>query len=145
MQCLLYKCSEFLFPYIYISQEADNWTTLSADVDKVFDSGDVQAVRFKFFYSLLMRLCSILASPQKNKGRTNLIFIKLRIFKNETVFFLKCFFPWWTLHKALFLEHRFCLRRHDQTKYETDHLWQNVNNMCASKGSDLIGSQKACS
>ena len=25
-------------------QEADNWTTLSADVDDVFDSGDVVAV-----------------------------------------------------------------------------------------------------
>lgn len=33
-------------------QEADNWTVLSSDVDKVFESGDVKAVSLKkLFYS----------------------------------------------------------------------------------------------
>ena len=27
-----------------VFQEADNWTTLSADVDEVFESGDINAV-----------------------------------------------------------------------------------------------------
>lgn len=35
-------------------QEADNWTVLSSDVDKVFESGDVKAVSLKKNYSTVM-------------------------------------------------------------------------------------------
>jgi len=32
-----------MYAQLYV-QEADNWTTLSADVEEVLDSGDVDAV-----------------------------------------------------------------------------------------------------
>ena len=35
--CVIYICIYF--------QEADNWTTLSKDVDEVFDSGDITKVK----------------------------------------------------------------------------------------------------
>ena len=34
--------------FIYRAQEADNWTTLSADVEEVFASQDIQLVCFLY-------------------------------------------------------------------------------------------------
>ena len=54
------KGYETFFQYLrqFYFQEADNWTVLSSDVDKVFESGDVKAVSLKkLFYGHVTCSC----------------------------------------------------------------------------------------
>lgn len=47
-------------------READNWTTLSADVDEVFESGDINAVSAKLKKKWKLFLDLNCKSKQKN-------------------------------------------------------------------------------
>ncbi len=67
-------CFLYIVTCLYMLQEADNWTTLSSDVDEIFQTGDVDEV-----------WCLKLAVDFVHK---------LKIFVWWTIFFARCFSEW---------------------------------------------------
>ena len=63
------KGYETFFQYLrqFYFQEADNWTVLSSDVDKVFESGDVKAVSLKNYSTVMLHVLALICIFSKWK------------------------------------------------------------------------------